>query len=242
MARERYLVGVDKEELKREPQEKQPMTPKEKLKHFWDYHKWVCIFLLFLVGVAAVAITDTVTRERPDYTVTIAADGYLPDSFIARFEEELASYGKDVNGDGEVSVQIQFSPISTDPLSPYYDRGVGRQAVMAHIMAFDVPIFALDPSMYELFESKMEEGKTFFAQLPVYGGAVSDDRTYIHLNLLSKAKKWFGDVITKEWEPAFPTDLYFGVRATGENNTDEQKAMAQRSIELLSNYAVHQTE
>ncbi len=242
MARERYLVGVNKEELKREPSLKPPMTPKEKLKHFWDYHKWVCIFFAFLVCVAAVAITDTLTRERYDYTVAIAADGYLPDSFIAKFEEELASYGKDVNGDGKVSVKIQFSPISTDPLGDYYDGGVGRQAVMAHIMAFDVPIFALDPSMYETFESKMEDGKTFFAPFPVYGDSVSDDHTYIHLNLLSKAKKWFGDAITKEWETAFPTDLYFGVRATGENNTDEQKRAAQNSIELLSNYIVHQAE
>ncbi len=237
MARERYLVGVDKEELERKPSPKQPMTTKEKWKNFWFYHKWACIFALFLVGVVAVAVTDTLTRERPDYTVTIAADGYLPDSFIARFESELATCGKDVNGDGKVQVTVQFSPISTDPLSAYYDGGVGRQAVMAHIMAFDVPIFALDPSMYETFESKMEEGKTFFAPLSVTGDGVSEDGTYIRLNLLKKAKTWFGDEITEDWEKAFPTDLYFGVRATNENNTDEQQKNAQYSIELLSAYA-----
>ncbi len=238
MARERYLVGVNKEELERKPSSEQPMTAKEKWKNFWFYHKWVCIFVLFLIGVATVAITDTLTREHPDYTVTIAADGYLPDAFIARFEAELATCGKDVNGDGKVQVTVQFSPISTDPLSNYYDGGVGRQAVMAHIMAFDVPIFALDPSMYDTFESKMEEGKTFFAPLTATGGTVDENGTYLHLNLLEKAKKWFGDEITEEWETAFPTDLYFGVRATGENNTDEQREKMQHSLELLNAYAL----
>ena len=102
MARERYLLEVESEELKRE--EKRELTPKEKRQNFWYYNKGkfaVGAFVLLLVGYLIYSI---VSRVRPDYSIAFMLQSGYNDPTIEQIEEQFTKYGEDLNGDGNADV------------------------------------------------------------------------------------------------------------------------------------------
>ena len=78
MARERYLVGVDIEELKREKPEQAPQTPRSKWQNFWFYHKWKVLTVAVVAVVAGVFIYQFATRVEPDYSLIIVTQKQVP--------------------------------------------------------------------------------------------------------------------------------------------------------------------
>ena len=229
MARERYLVGVDVEELKRKPEQpKTPMTFREKLGNLWYHSRALILFCLFLAAVAAFAIVQHVTQERPDYRICMAAMTYVPDEIVASMEIALEAHGKDLNGDGKVSVEIQNLNVHPDQAMTNGLASMGRQTVMAHIASRNVAVFAFAPEYYDVIDGMMDEGKSFF--LPTDGEA-----TYYNWKLREFAHtKWDG--ISEEIEELIPTDMYVGVRNMGEDLTDDEREMVQSGMALLQAY------
>ena len=107
MARERYLRGISEEELRPDPRPiEQPKTPKSWLENFWYHHKVGTLIGAFGLVALIILIVSTVTRVTPDYkAVMVTKNGLLPDE-VTYFEEILAQYGEDINGDGKVVVSI----------------------------------------------------------------------------------------------------------------------------------------
>ena len=229
MARERYLVGVDKEELKRKPEQpQQPMSFREKLGNLWYHSRALIIFIFFLVCVAVFGIVQHVTQERPDYRICMAAMTYVPDEIVASMEIELEKYGKDLNGDGKVSVEVQSLNVSPEQTMSNDLASMGRQSVMAHIASRNVAVFAFAPEYYELLEDMMEEGSTFF--MPING-----EETYYNWNLLEFAHtKWDG--ISPDIEALIPTDMYIGVRSMGDDLSKKEREMVESGVALLQAY------
>ena len=229
MARERYLVGVNKEELKRKTEEpRKPMTFREKLDNLWYHYRALICFGLFVVAAAVFVIVQTVTQERPDYRICMAAMTYVPDEIVASMEIELEKYGKDLNGDGKVSVEIQSLNVAPEQVMTNGMAAMGRQTVMAHIASRNVAVFAFAPEYYALMEDMMEDGSTFFA--PING-----DETYYDWKVLEFAhSKWDG--ISAEIEKLIPTDMYIGVRNMGDDLSDSEREMVQSGTALLQAY------
>ncbi len=209
MARERYLVGVSKEELEYTPPPPPPSTPKGRWENFWYHYKWVMIGVLFAVAVAVVLIVQAVTKTKPDYIVCMVTQQELSLSATDRLQAEFAAVGKDRNGDGEVVVKLQVLNVSSETGSQY--ALTNRQAVTAHIAARDVFLFAFDPEYYtNILEPVMEEGVSFFVPLATGTAGISEDGTYWNWKdspLLSEADMQAVDI----WQAA-PEELYFGVR------------------------------
>ena len=224
MARERYLVGVSKEELEYTPPQPQPVTPKDKWDNFWYHYKWPTIVALFIITVAVVVIVQAATKTRADYTVCVVAQQELSFQATERLKAEFTAVGRDRNGDGKVVVQVQALNIALTPGGTAVNAG--RQTVMAHIVARDVYLFALDPSYYnETLAPLFEEGTCFFAPLSVQSEDISADGTYWNWKnspLLEEADMQEIDV----WQ-AVPSELYFGVRNLAGNSAkaaEEQQA------------------
>ena len=229
MARERYLVGVSKEELQRKQEEpRRPMTLREKLDNLWYHHRALILFLSFLAAAAIFVVVQTATQERPDYRICMGAMTYVPDEVVTKMEEALEAHAIDVNGDGKISVEIQSLNVSPEQAMTNNLASMGRQSVMAHIAARDVVVFAFAPEYYAVMEEMMQEGSTFF--MPING-----DDTYFNWNILDFSRTvWDG--ISEEIETLIPADMYVGVRNMGDDLSEKEAAMVNEGLALLKGY------
>ena len=90
------------------PEEKRKLTPAEKRRNWWDYHKWHVVIAVGLMLCMAWTIWSTVQsdRTRADYEIAYIASRRLPDETVEALERALAEYGVDLTGDGRVRVQV----------------------------------------------------------------------------------------------------------------------------------------
>lgn len=100
----RYTLNIDPEDLK--PDTPPEYTPKQKRQNWWQYNKkWVAIGLVVLV-IVAIGIRDMTQRVQPDYKVLYVSPTYLLDAVNQQLTEGIAAMGQDLNGDGQVKVEI----------------------------------------------------------------------------------------------------------------------------------------
>lgn len=83
-----------------------PKTPKEKWDNFWFQYKWYVVAITAVTVVLAVLITQCATRTKYDmevvyFTYTAALDEQT--NAVAKY---IAGYAEDVNGDGEINIQV----------------------------------------------------------------------------------------------------------------------------------------
>lgn len=112
MARERYLLHAGSETIHRQGEDKKPETPKKKWENFWYYHKLHVLIAAAVVLLAAVFIAQSLQTVKPDYTVGMITSTAYSDSVIDTLQAAMQKYGKDLNGDGRVTVQINQYTIS----------------------------------------------------------------------------------------------------------------------------------
>ena len=92
------------------PDEPAPeLTGKEKLANWFHYHKWwvaLWAFLLFSVG-GILWNALGIGKVRPDYVFAYVGRAALPEDCAAALESALAALGQDINGDGQVVVELR---------------------------------------------------------------------------------------------------------------------------------------
>jgi hypothetical protein len=236
MARERYLVGVSKEELEYKSLASPPATPKGKLAHFWDYHKGAIIGAAVALAIAAFFIVQTVTRVKPDYQICMATMTTVPEVIVAQMEQELQAYGVDLNGDGKVVVSIQNLNVSMEDSASYDMAAISHQTVLAHMAAQDVLIYAFAPDYYDNFKKALDEDLQLFAPVEVENETVGENGTYFNWNVLEMSKNQWGDTLPQEWEEYIPEELYVGVRAYSDSMSEKQRTETDEAMALIRNY------
>ena len=106
MAREQYLLHAGEDTIHRPGEDKKPETPKKKWENFWYYHRIHVAIAAVVVVIAVVMIVQSLQTVRPDYTVGMIAQAPCPDSTVEQLQDAMQKYGRDLNGDGKVVVQI----------------------------------------------------------------------------------------------------------------------------------------
>ena len=98
------------------PREKKELTPEEKRRNWWDYHKWHVVIALVCALLMGDMICDMVrnSRNEPDYVIAYVGQTALPDSLEQIVEAGLARLGEDLNGSGEVRVDLRQFILSED--------------------------------------------------------------------------------------------------------------------------------
>ena len=84
-------------------------TRKEKVANWFHYHKWWVVLWAFLLFSAGGILWNAlgIGKVRPDYVFAYVGSVALPDDCAAALERELAALGQDVNGDGQVAVELR---------------------------------------------------------------------------------------------------------------------------------------
>ena len=89
------------------PEEKKPLTAREKRKNWWHYHKWHAAAALLLLAVAGDIAWNALSRTEPDYRIAYVGTNPLPDDTAAALEAASSPLGEDLNGDGQVVVSLR---------------------------------------------------------------------------------------------------------------------------------------
>ena len=99
------------------PDVKRELTPAEKRKNWWHYHKWHVVVAAGLLAILGSIAWNALHQVRPDYQIAYVGTNALPDDTAAAVEACFAALGEDLNGDGEVVVRLaQYaSSGGTDP-------------------------------------------------------------------------------------------------------------------------------
>ena len=99
-----------------------PKTPKEKWDNFWFQYKWYVIAITAVTVILAVLITQCATRTKYDLEVVYFTYTAVLDEQTNKIADYLADYAEDINGDGEINVQVvnvSFSDKSGDSQYKY---------------------------------------------------------------------------------------------------------------------------
>lgn len=209
MARERYLVGVNPEELKTEPSPPPPEKPAGWWENLWYHYKWHILTGAFVVLLAIIGIQQLVTRDDPDYNVILLTADPLTREAVEQLETTLAKAGEDVDGDGKTEVLIENLALG---LAYSNQKIANDNTLYAHIAAGDVLLFAMEPEYYESKILSLSDTYQFFTTL-------SNDQPYY---------RWKPTIGSSERE------LYFGVRnATGTAGGNDSHDQCLKLIETL---------
>lgn len=221
MARERYLVGVDPEELKQSDVPEQPMTFGQKVQKFWYRYKVAVIFVAIVVALAVIVGIMIGNREKVDYTLVLVTQGVINEDTRGELANDLAKCGEDLDGDGAVNVRI--IPLNMSDQGDYVE--------LATIFSGGTAVFfAMEPTYYEAqIEALETDGQHYFTELTdVTDPGLSKNKRYWN---------WSGSMEQDILSNGMPQELYFGVRlptgtASGEDN---EKASAD-CVALLTRF------
>ena len=150
------------------PDEKVELTAQEKRKNWWYYNKWYVVAAAVLVLIAVDLVWNWMGRGEPspDYQVAYVSSQPMPGDTAAAIEAGLAALGEDLNGDGQVLVQLRqyVSPITyeqlLDGLQPYVSvsgKDLARYEQLLEQLRQYASTAMNDPDGYEQLLDQLQE-------------------------------------------------------------------------------------
>lgn len=137
------------------PMEKKELTPQEKRRNWWDYHKWHVVIAIVCLILAADLVSDVVhnIRNKPDYTIAYVGYTELPDDLARAVETAIATKGEDLNGNGQVQVELvqyQLFDESTDGDPTLWEQAYSASMLLTtNIETVESMIYLLeDPAIF----------------------------------------------------------------------------------------------
>ncbi len=153
LAKLRNGVIEESETLKEEEKVEKVLTKKEKISNFFYHYKVPVIVCVVVAVVVGYLIYDTVTRVKPDITIVSTCNNGL--EFRT---DELADYFEqfcpDLNGDGEVKVQVLNCPDTSD----YQMQNTYNTQILAQLQMDSTVIFLTSDENYNLKGEVDENG------------------------------------------------------------------------------------
>ena len=130
------------------PDVKRELTPAEKRKNWWYYHKWHVVICVGLLAILGSIVWNALHQVKPDYQIAYVGTNALPDDTAAAVEACFAALGEDLNGDGEVVVQmVQYA--SSDESDPQTVMAA-EVRLMADLTSHESYFFLLeDPEQFQ---------------------------------------------------------------------------------------------
>ncbi len=153
MASYRYERDIKPEDIT--PMRERNYTRKERWSNWWDYNlKWVVIIGLASAFIGYCLIGQYFFTVHADYNVAFVAPYYMPEDTLNTLQEQLALYGEDLNGDGEVVVTVNMYTLSyntdTETESDAYLTMAGTTKLATDVQGALSCIFILyDPAGFQ---------------------------------------------------------------------------------------------
>lgn len=209
MSREWY-IRTDK----RQPEPEiviKPLSAKER----WQKNRKKYLLLLIeavaLIAILAIALPAILKKESFDYTVTLVTTRPTAEAVREELAAALAACGEDLDGDGEVTVEVRDLILGTEN----DDATTERERFITSFYSERYTLFAMESACYERYLAPYTAADiSLFEPLPQPAtGALSPDGT--------------------RWQT--PDGLLFGVRKIPNATRQEQETQAAH-LRLLEAY------
>ena len=141
-------------------------TPKEKFANFWLYNKWYVIGITAIVALIVFMVAQC--ASRPVYDMKVIYFAYTPaiDNQTAHIADYIQPYCEDVNGDGEVNVQVINCSLSEENGNINL-RNTTFQKLQATIVAEESAMLFITDSKAADYFKKLSEDTEFFDSEPI---------------------------------------------------------------------------
>lgn len=155
-ARKQYLELKKMQEGKTDappkPSEESPaLTGGEKIKNFWDYHKWHIIGTILAIAIIIFSVRECATRVKPDVNVVLFSYTGMTGEQVELLTDYLESVCDDNNGDGQVYVGVINCSYNNKSEDKQYEYTVLNK-IQATLAADDEALlFITDKDSYQYF-------------------------------------------------------------------------------------------
>ena len=125
---------------------------RKKIDNFWYYYKIHVLVVVFILFVAGVFIKDIVTKVDYDYSVAFVTEEMMTDEEISSIQSVLEKEAEDLNGDGEIHVEMQNYTIPQGDSADPQLVAAGQTKLTVDIQEGTSMIFFLSPGCYESYK------------------------------------------------------------------------------------------
>ncbi len=142
-----------------------PLTFGEKLKNIWYHDKFAIIVIGIIIIAIAALITQCATKTKYDTTVVVFTHTMTGDPNCEKIGEYLKPYCTDINGDGEVNINVVNCSINGLENSQH---SFTNRSKMQSLIATDASalLFITDNDSYEYLMS-LSNDIAFFDNEPI---------------------------------------------------------------------------
>lgn len=139
-----------------------PKTPKEKWDNFWFQYKWHTIGIVVSVLVLAVLITQCATKPKYDLEIVYFTYNAVLDDQTAEIEKYFEKTASDLDGNGEVNVQVINCSISSTSNDIQYRNTVYSKVQSLIVADEKAMLFITDEASIKYFDNISSENGGMF--------------------------------------------------------------------------------
>ena len=125
---------------------------RKKIDNFWYYYKIQVLVVVFILFVASVFIKDIVTKVDYDYSVAFVTEEMMTNEEISSIQSVFEREAEDLNGDGEIHVEVQNYTIPQGDSADPQLVAAGQTKLTVDIQEGTSMIFFLSPGCYESYK------------------------------------------------------------------------------------------
>lgn len=204
---------TESEIIKEEHEEKITLHGMEWVKNFWWHNRIIIILIAFFVIVFGYITYDTLSRTKPDMRIIMTCNNGLINR-TEELEDIFEEYCEDLNGDGEIYVQVIEAPITSNT-TDYTTTGKYQSVIQANLQTAEVIFFVSDKA---ILHDKSDVAKAFADLRELYPDSELVDENGLNLK---------GEYVQKKlkWESGFPDDMFIVMREPVKTIKDSKEEM-----------------
>ncbi len=159
--------------------------------NFWYHYKFYTIVAIFAVITLVVAVAQCSTKTKYDYKIILATTTVeMASPQIAALEEQLALYGEDLNGDGEVNLTLVDCTINE--YTSMRDTAMAKRQKLQSLLMNDTEVMMIvsDGACFEWINETLGGNFIENTDLPDKGGMAFElDGTPLYEKAKDKIKQ-----------------------------------------------------
>ena len=192
------------------------LSKKEWLKNFWWHNKIIIIVVILAVAVVSYITYDTLSRVKPDLKIIMTVNNGLVNR-TEEIENYFERFCTDLNGDGEVKVQVLSAPL-TDDTDDYVQIQQYQEVYLANMQTGEV-IFILTDDKTDTDIYSENESDNLLSDL----SSEFKDNEFVNNKGLALKGDYIEDVF--KYHTNYPQNIYLGMRKPTKTLKDSKEDM-----------------
>ncbi len=134
-----------------------PLTFGEKIKNIWYHDKWAIVIVAAMTLCIALLVAQCATKTKYDATVVVFTYSITGDNNCEKMGEYLKPYCKDINGDGEINLNVVNCSLEESQGNSDYSYTARTKASTLIASEASALLFITDDESYKYLSGLSEE-------------------------------------------------------------------------------------